>query len=91
MKVFEALDTGVKLAAQNGVGIVNRLAGFLPKIYSKAGLQRKTNHSLKATCVTRMFNEGVPEEVIMKKVAIAALKECGGTSDHQNKCSKTQT
>ena len=36
-------------------------------ITSKAGLSGFTNHCLRATAMTRMYNSGVPEKVIADK------------------------
>ena len=33
----------------------------------KAGIERKTNHSLRATGATRMFEAGVTEEMIQER------------------------
>lgn len=47
---------------------VNTLASFTKEICAKAGLQGYfTNHSLRATTATRLFNEGVDEQLIMMK------------------------
>ena len=41
---------------------VNTLKKFVPDMSTDAGLY--TNHSLRATAVTRMYNTGVPEKII---------------------------
>ena len=38
----------------------NTLKGFIPKIFAASGLH--TNHSLRATSITRMFKADVPEK-----------------------------
>ena len=47
---------------------VNTIKQFLPKICSGSGTDAKyTNHSLRATAITRMFNGNIPEKVIAEK------------------------
>ncbi len=48
---------------------VNKLKTFLPEISAESGLtdNHHTNHSLRATAVTRMYNTGVPEKLIAEK------------------------
>ena len=44
---------------------INVLKNILLELLEKAGLEtRYTNHSLRATAITRMFNSGIPEKVI---------------------------
>ena len=43
---------------------VNPLKNMMPKICQLAGISRYTNHSLRATATTRMFNSGINEKVI---------------------------
>ena len=44
---------------------VNVLKGILPELSEKSGVGvHYTNHSLRATAITRMFNCRVPEKVI---------------------------
>ena len=44
---------------------VNTLKGMLPKMSEEAGTKsRYTNHSLRATSTTRLFNSDVPEKII---------------------------
>ena len=54
---------------------INKFKTFMPEICSDSGLGlRYTNHSLRATAVTRMFNTGVPEKVIAEKSGHRSLK-----------------
>ena len=47
---------------------VNTIKQFLPKIFSSTGNDAKcTNHSLRTTAITRMFNGNIPEKVIAEK------------------------
>ena len=47
---------------------VNKLKAFIPEISAESGLDfHYTNHSLRATAVTRMHNAGVPETLIAHK------------------------
>ncbi len=59
---------------------VNTLKNFLPAICTDAGLSiRYTNHSLRATAVTRMYNTGRSS---LKYLAIRALRHSVHTSEH---------
>ena len=49
--------------ARQRVGI-NQLKKFLSNITTEAGFSGYTNHSLRATAMSRMYNSGVPEKVI---------------------------
>ncbi len=40
---------------------------------SKAGIEKKTNHSLRATGATRMFEAGVPEKLIRQRTGHRSL------------------
>jgi len=54
---------------------VNKLKTFIPEISAEAGLNvNYTNHSLRATAVTRMYNTGVPENLIAEKSGHKSLK-----------------
>ena len=57
-------DTKKCAVTKQRVG-VNILKGILPELSEKSGVGvHYTNHSLRATAITRMFNCGVPEKVI---------------------------
>ena len=44
---------------------INQLKSIVPELCAKSGVGvHYTNHSLRATAITRMFNSGVPEKVI---------------------------
>ena len=46
----------------------NTLKGFIPKLFATSGLEGlHTNHSLRATSITRMFKADVPEKIIAEK------------------------
>ncbi len=45
---------------------INPLKEIIPTIARASGV-RYTNHSLRATAVTRMLNKGVPEKIISQK------------------------
>ena len=54
---------------------INTIKGMIPKIFEKAGLQEKySNHSLRATSITRMFNAGITEKVIAERSGHRSLK-----------------
>ena len=59
-------DSSLPAYTRQRVGI-NTLKGFLNLITSEAGLSGFTNHCLRATAMTRMYNSGVPEKVIADK------------------------
>ncbi len=47
----------------------------MSEITAESGVTaRYTNHSLRATAVTRMFNKGVPEKLIAEKTGHRSLK-----------------
>ncbi len=81
-------DTKKPWYAKVRVG-VNTLKGFLPEISEKAGIGvRYTNHSLRATAVTRMYENGVPEKIISEKSghrSLKALRNYEHTSETQEK------
>ena len=66
---------------------VNMLKNILSKLSEKAGLEAHyTNHSLRATAITRMFNAGIPEKVIAENSghrSTKALRCYERTSDEQ--------
>ena len=54
---------------------INTIKGMIPKIFEKAELQNKySNHSLRATSITRMFNAGITEKVIAERSGHRSLK-----------------
>lgn len=67
---------------------VNPLRNMMPKISELAGLSRYTNHSLRATSATRMFNAGVPEKIVAEVTghkSLGALRQYERTTDIQCK------
>ena len=53
----------------------NTLKGFIPKLFATSGLEGLyTNHSLRATSITRMFKADVPEKIIAEKSGHKSLK-----------------
>ena len=70
----------------------NFLAEVVKKMCTKAGIEgKKTNHCLRATAATRMFDKGVPEHVIHQRTShrsIDALRCYERVSDdhHQAVC-----
>ena len=53
----------------------NKLKEMLPQLSIQSGCGvRYTNHSLRATAMTRMFSTGVPEKVIAEKTGHRSLK-----------------
>ena len=54
---------------------INTLKTFLPELSEKSGIGvRYTHHSLRATAVTRMYENGVPEKLISEKSGHRSLK-----------------
>lgn len=54
---------------------VNKQKTFIPEIAAESGLEiHYTNHSLRATAVTRMHITGVPENIIAQKSGYRSLK-----------------
>ena len=67
-------NPSVSSFANQRVGI-NVLKNMLPELSEKAGIQVKyTNHSLRATAITRMFNGEVEEKVIAETSGHKSLK-----------------
>ena len=68
---------------------VNKLKTIITEISVEAGLPvHYTNHSLLATAVTRMYNTGVPENLIAEKSghrSLKALRAYEKTSEDQEK------
>lgn len=60
-------DPGVFSYQKAAMGI-NTLNKILPDMLCReAGLKRKTSHSLRVTCATRLFQESVPEKLIRER------------------------
>ena len=54
---------------------VNTIKQFLPKICGSTARDVKyTNHSLRATAITRTFNGNIPEKVIAEKSGHKSMK-----------------
>lgn len=68
---------------------ISTLKKVLPDICAKSGCVGKyTNHSLRATAITRMYNGGVPEKLIAETSghkSSKALRQYEHTSDEQQK------
>ena len=48
--------------------LVNWLDNATPRLFKEAGISgRSTNHSLRATAATRLFDAGVDEQLIMTR------------------------
>ena len=64
MRVLDDADPTKRCVTKQRVGI-NSLKNILPELSEKSGVGvHYTNHSLRATAITRMFNSGIPEKVI---------------------------
>jgi hypothetical protein len=68
---------------------VNTLKKFMPDLSKEAGLSvHYTNHSLRVTAITRMYEGGIPENLISEKSghkSIKALRSYETTSVQQEK------
>ena len=54
---------------------INKLKEIIPQLFLESGLEvRYTNHSLRVTAMTRMFNSGVPEKIIGEKSGHRSLE-----------------
>ena len=88
MRLLDAFptDTGQSCVTKQRVGI-NMLKNMLPELSNKSGLGvRYTNHSLRATAITRMFHSGLPEKIIAETSghrSMKALRFYENTSDVQ--------
>ena len=70
----------------------NKLAGFMKRICEKAGVHHNvTNHSLRATCATRLYESNVDEQLIMERTghrSVSGVRAYKRTSDfHLEHCS----
>ena len=45
----------------------NKLATMVKSMFSKIGISGKTNHSLRATGASQMFQAGVPEKIVQER------------------------
>ncbi len=45
----------------------NQLSGMVKKMFDQVGILGKTNHSLRATGATRLFEANVPEKLIQER------------------------
>ena len=64
---------------------INTLKNVLPVLSKESGIGvRYTNHSLRATAITRMFNNGVEEKIIAETSGHKVSKLSGCMSVHQN-------
>lgn len=53
----------------------NTLSKMVEKFCSTAGVKgRKTNHSLRATCATRLYESGIDEQLIMERTGHASVQ-----------------
>ena len=68
---------------------INKLKTIIPDVCADCGLSTQyTNHSLRATAITRMYNKGVPEKLISEKSghrSVKALRVYERTSEMQHK------
>ena len=69
----------------------NKLDRFVRDLCEKAGIERKTNHSLKVTGATRLYRSGVPERTIQARIghkSIEALRiyDRPGEAEERDAC-----
>lgn len=65
----------------------NKLKLRLKDIFTKGGLEKtnKSNHSLRATAITRMYEASVPEKMIMGDPGTCQRKVCVPKEHHWSK------
>ena len=89
LRPLERVPSGNKPWYCNSRVGVNKLKTFLSDISAESGVDvHYTNHSLRATAVTRMYNTGVPEKLIAEKSghrSLKALRAYERTSEGQEK------
>ena len=88
LRPVEKPNEGVQPWFTNQVVGKNKLNGMVKMMCEAAGLSPKTNHSLRATSATEMFQAGVPEKVIQKisgHRSTDALRLYQRISDEQHK------
>lgn len=56
-----------KMAFQRMPVDINTLNSILPELCKAVGIKRKTAHSLRVTCVSTLFNNGVEEKLIRER------------------------
>ena len=59
----------------------NTLCGMVKNMCVKAGLETRTNHSLRATAATALFKADVPEKVIQERTGQATREHARGSRD----------
>ena len=65
----------------------NKLGSYVSEMCTEAGISRKTNHSLRATGATSLFQSEVPEKIIQKNTghrSLEALRKYERTSIEQH-------
>ena len=63
------------------------LQKMLPTMCEEAGIERRTNHSLRATGATEMFRANIPEKVIQSRtghLSLKALRMYENPTDYQH-------
>ena len=64
----------------------NKLGSYVSEMCAEAGISRNTNHSLRATGATSLFQSEVPEKIIQKTTghrSLEALRKYERTSQEQ--------
>ena len=69
----------------------NKLDRMVKDIFAEAGMSGKTNHSLRATGATQMYNHGIPEKTIQvrtghKSIDSLRVYERPGLEQHREAC-----
>jgi hypothetical protein len=76
MRLLDSFSTSSRKSCvtKQRVGI-NTLKSMLPDLADKSGIGvHYTNHSLRATTITRMFNSGLPEKIIAETSGHRSMK-----------------
>ena len=64
---FHVKPSANKMAFQRIPVGINTVNSILPELCKAAGIKRKTAHSLRVTCVSTLFNNGVEEKLIRER------------------------
>ena len=82
---FQPFDN--KFGYKNAVVGVHNLAKIVPKLCEAIGVEKKTSHSLRVTCATKLFQEGVEEKLIRSRTGhiSSALFDYQKSSEEQER------
>lgn len=64
---FYLRPSKTKLAFEKSAVGINTLNALLPNMCKEVGVKRKTAHSLRVSCATKLFNSGIQEKLIRER------------------------